>query len=366
MKLVSYLDNSDGAGLPGLPSLPSIPNHTNDSDFCVPCPAEPTKNLQQFYQVQERLQSDLLACDVRFSLFVAAATSYMYESLLRPFPKEFLDSNQRPDINAIFDTIADVDRLETILAQLINGNYRRYHVKVMNLLHAVLVRHGERVALSTLRPCEFEDLYTHLQIGTPRMAPTQIFEVTPSLKCAHTKEYTSLREQCPVRIGFYGAKLEKLYAMLTVGCLPMDKPLVLARNVDEALQLSPQSPGWGGSRCGALLRCVAVVEYVVVPAHVSVDDDNGLVTIREASCMQISYLMFFGQNFAKVESPLMRQPKLVVNWNDTVKWMEDNKYALSLGVYLMVLSLTSSSGRGILHRFACTGLHVLRKGFLKI
>ncbi|EDW09480.1 protein mono-ADP-ribosyltransferase Parp16 [Drosophila mojavensis] len=372
MKLIHFLDNSNIASSM---DTASEAGHV----FAEPC-AEPGISMQQLYQLQECLQSDLLACDVRFSLFVAAANSYRYETLLRPFPREFLDSEQRPNIGAIFQVIADIDRLEVILDQLDRGNYGCYHVNVLSLLHAVLVRHGERVALSTLRPSEFTDLYAHLQIGAPQVAPTQIIEVTPSLRCSHTKAYTALRERYPVRIGFYGGRAEQLYAMLTVGCLPTHTALELSRDVDEALQHSPEAPGWGGSRCGALLRCVAIVEYVLQPEMVSVErNGTGHVSIADASCIQISYLLLFGQNCESDESDecdesverrqcsrLVRQPKFKINLTEVLRWMESNKYVLSLGMYLMLMSLTTPSGRGILHRFACTGMCMLRRGFLKI
>lgn len=363
MKLVDFLDNSNQAGTIG---VASNSNFTHISQLCAEQATEPAIYLRQLYQVQDRLRSDLLACDVRFSLFVAAANSYRYEKLLRPFPKEFLDGNQRPNIGAIFQVVADIDRLEVLLEQLSKGNFHCYHKDVLNLLYVVLVRHGERFALSTLRPCEFEDLYAHLKTVAPQVQPTQIFEVTPSLKCTHTKVYTRLREQYPVRIGFYGARVEQLYAMLTVGSLPVNTCLELTSDVDEALRRSPQTPGWGGSRCGALLRCVAVVEYVVKPAFVNVEPNGRYVSITDANCIQISYLMFFGQSFEKKRSARVRQPKLSINLTESLKWMEGNKYALSVGMYLMLMSLTTPSGRGIMHRFACYGFYVLRKAFLKI
>ncbi|KAH8299608.1 hypothetical protein KR044_003502, partial [Drosophila immigrans] len=320
--------------------------------------------VKQLYQIQKHLETDLLACDARLSLFVAAANSYRYESLLRPFPEEFLDGKGRPNINAIFDVIADFDRLETILQQILNGHYRSCQKNVLKLLHAVLVKHGEHVALSTLHPGEFQDLYSHLKIPAPSTSPTQIFEVTPSLKCAHTKAYTTLREQYPVKIGFYGGKLEELYAMLTVGCLPMNEPIRLFCKVDDALNQSQCGTSWGASRCGAMLSCVAVVEFAVVPSLVIKDDDRRHVIVHDADCIQISYLLFFGKSFTQYENALSLQTKVHVDWSATLRWLASKKYTISLGVYLMILSMSLSSGRGVLYRLATSGIYVIKKSLL--
>ncbi|XP_032590606.1 protein mono-ADP-ribosyltransferase Parp16 [Drosophila grimshawi] len=350
MQLVGYLDSS----------------HTGTSSSPPSWECTKSISLQQCSQIQERLQNDLLACDARLSLFVAAANSYRYESLLRPFPKEFLDDDQRPDIAAILDVVADMERLDTILRRLVKGKSGCLKVNELHLLHAVLVRHGERVAIRTLSECEFDDLFRLIQLVAPQMLPTHIFGVTPSMKCGHTKHYVNLRKQYPIGIGYYGGKLEHLYAMLTMGSLPLDEPLELYCDVEETLKMCRLSTGWGGSRCGAILGCVAVVEYVVLPKLVSTDENRGLVIINDATCMQVCYLMFFGQSFQQYEHALISQPSLSINWNETCKWMEDNRYTLSLGIYMMILSLSASSGRGIFHRFAEIGLYVLRRGFLKI
>ncbi|KAH8413721.1 hypothetical protein KR222_004851, partial [Zaprionus bogoriensis] len=344
--------------------------------------------------IRECLQSDLLACDARLSLFVAAATSYRYASLLRLLPEEL------QNIDEILDTIDNLDRLETLLRR----NLSRCDLNVLRLLHVVLVRHGEFVALTTLPSCDFVHLYAHLKIRPPSQPPTHIFEVTPSLKCEHTKAYARLREEHPVRIGFLAGRLDELYPMLTMGYLPGDEPVMLSFTVDSAARHCECSASWGASRCGAMLSCVAVVEYVMVVDQVSLCDNDRRVLVRDANCMQISYLIFYGKSVAEYEQSKLqmetrqlqkrqaklkhkqqhhhqqqnqqqqqhhqhhhhhRQRKAMLPWHNTVGWIESSKYTLSLGVYLMILSLSSPNGRGLLHQFASTGVYVLRKVFLQ-
>ncbi|XP_030386999.1 protein mono-ADP-ribosyltransferase PARP16 [Scaptodrosophila lebanonensis] len=320
--------------------------------------------LQRLYQVQAHLQSDLLACDARWSLFVAAVTSYKFESLVLPFPKEFLNEQQRPNINKVYDIIGDVPRLEVVEQRLLHCNYGPCRPDVMKLLHSVLVKHGERVALNSLSQCQFESLFAYLRVAPPRQMPSQILEVTPSPKSAHTKAYARLCRQHPVKLAYYGGKLEHFYGLLTADRLPEGKPLVLTSDVNEALKRSPPGAGWGGSRCGSLLRCVAIVELVCAPKYVVLEaDEQGVrdgrrVLVNNASCIQISYILIYGQSCRQFEA---QKP-----CRQLLNWAEANKYAISLGVYLMILSFTSSCGRGFFRSFARTSLNVFKRGLLRM
>lgn len=318
-------------------------------------------------QIKKCLHSDLLACDARVSLFVAAAQSYHYAALLRLLPGEL------QNIDIVLDAIVSLDRLERLSWHSFERSKR--HV-LLYLLHTVLVRHGECVALATLQRNDYGALYAHLKMPAPQQAPTQIFEVTSSLECPHTQAYVQLRERSPVRLGFYGARgwLDELYAMLTVGRLPHDKPIELLPTVDAVLQQCPHAASWGASRCGAMLRCVAAVEYVMPPEEEesALSPDQGKVIVRDANCMQISYLMFFGTSVEKYERMTLATTlsqtwsKFTEYWRRISGWFEENNHVLSMCVYAMCLCFTSATGGHVLHRVATKGLSAYKKGFLQI
>lgn len=44
-------------------------------------------------QIKEILELDLLAADVKLSIFISAAKSFKQDSLLSPFPKSYIDNN---------------------------------------------------------------------------------------------------------------------------------------------------------------------------------------------------------------------------------------------------------------------------------
>ncbi|EDW74006.1 uncharacterized protein Dwil_GK19401 [Drosophila willistoni] len=309
-------------------------------------------------QVFKRLQADLLACDAQWTLFVAAAHSHLHESLLLPFPEDFVNNSQQLTIDLICETIAEVPRLEYVLQQLKLGLWRCFSPQVVKLLHTVLVLHREFMAFSTLRPCEFSELYEHLQMPAPKNSPTRIYEVMAS-----GKVYAELRaiHTYPVRLGFYGGKLDNLYAILTAGTLPnQDEPVMLTTDIDEALAMSPAEAGWGGSRCGSVLRSVAVVEFINMPTHVTVVEDNRHVLITNSSCMQISYLLIYGQSCDAYEQSMEQPCKRLLRWVDA------NRYVLSMGLYVLGLSIVSQTGRGYIRSVGKTGFLFFKKCLLEI
>lgn len=65
------------------------------------------------------LADDLDACDFKWTLFVTAANSYKYDSLLKPFPSEYA-TNKVLNINSLRETIAIIPRFSHLLSILQN------------------------------------------------------------------------------------------------------------------------------------------------------------------------------------------------------------------------------------------------------
>lgn len=82
--------------------------------------------MEKINKLIEILKDDIHGCDLKWTIFVAAAHSYKYDSLLKPFPSAYVDNkslniNQlRKDIDAVptFNTL--FDKLKTIYE---NGHF---------------------------------------------------------------------------------------------------------------------------------------------------------------------------------------------------------------------------------------------------
>lgn len=85
-------------------------------------PTNETKQSLDVMQKAERLlqmlESDLDACDFKWTLFVAAAKNYKYDSLLKPFPSAYIAPNKVLCIERLRETIACIPAFRSLLPQL--------------------------------------------------------------------------------------------------------------------------------------------------------------------------------------------------------------------------------------------------------
>jgi hypothetical protein len=117
-------------------------NFQADTDLAANIPlAEINKVISELI---ETLQRDANACELKWTLFVAAAQSYRYDSQLKPFPP-FYQDGQSVNITELLSVIAQVPPLKSVLQVLLQMQnvgsrrfYGRYH-KVLQLLHWNLV-----------------------------------------------------------------------------------------------------------------------------------------------------------------------------------------------------------------------------------
>ncbi|XP_016981239.1 protein mono-ADP-ribosyltransferase Parp16 [Drosophila rhopaloa] len=308
--------------------------------------------------VQRRLQEDFMGCEALWTIFVAAAWSHRYRTRLRPLPSHW------STIDLVCNTLGDAPRLEALQHQLMHSDYQACSPNVVRLLTDILVDQADRVSLSSLRPCEFAELYAHLGMPTPHRPPTQIFEVRTGKGNRRGEAYARLRQEKKesVRLGFYGCKLEKLYSLLNQNSLSDGKCLELTSDVNEALAKSKPQAGLGGSRCGSILRCVAIVEFVFQDNETSADKKH--VIIKEAETMQVSYLLFYGQSC--YEHAVEKQMQLMAHpCRKIFNWLEGHQdEAISLGVGVLIVSSMANFGCSFFRFFARTGLHVLKRGLL--
>ncbi|XP_017078974.1 protein mono-ADP-ribosyltransferase Parp16 [Drosophila eugracilis] len=323
----------------------------------LPQPNSGSSNLKELNQVQRRLQDDFLGCEALWTIFMAATWSYRYRTRLRPLPSRW------NSIDLLCNTVGNTPRLDVLQEQLMHGDYQACSPKVVRLLTDVLVDQADLVSLSTLRPCEFEELYAHLGMPAPKQRPTQIFEVRMGRGNQKSEAYARLRQQNKesVRLGFYGCKLEKLYALLNSNTLTNGRRLELTSDVNEALARSKPQAGLGGSRCGSILRCVVVVEFVFQDNETSPDKRH--VIIKDADTMQVSYILFYGQTCS--EHAAERQMLQMQPARKLLNWLESHQdEAISLGVSLMIVSSLAHFGCSFFQIFARNGLHVLKRGLL--
>lgn len=86
------------------------------------------------------LTTDLSACDLKWTLFVAAAQSYRYDSQLKPFPPAY-QNESTVNIDELLNVINRTPPLRFLCRLLVDKNEQilRNYRKVLQLLHWNLV-----------------------------------------------------------------------------------------------------------------------------------------------------------------------------------------------------------------------------------
>lgn len=98
--------------------------------------SQDTKN--QIVNLRLALEKDIVACDIKWSLFVAAAQSYRYHSRLNPYPPKYATKEKSEyDIDRIRLTISNVPPLHQLLRQMVNEEMRLSE-EIVDLVHWVV------------------------------------------------------------------------------------------------------------------------------------------------------------------------------------------------------------------------------------
>lgn len=99
---------------------------------------EPQNHQNQIINLRLALENDIAACDIKWSLFVAAAQSYRYHSRLNPYPPKYATKEKSEyDIDQIRETISNVPPLRQLLVQ-IKSEQMRLNEDVVDLVHWVV------------------------------------------------------------------------------------------------------------------------------------------------------------------------------------------------------------------------------------
>lgn len=107
-------------------------------------------NQQKIELIQTSLNLDLEACDLKWTLFVAAAQSYRYDSRLTPFPFKYTSILSEPsavkerfDIETILRSIQSIPALHSI-------QWPDLTVEAVDLLFWALVLQTESLTIKTI------------------------------------------------------------------------------------------------------------------------------------------------------------------------------------------------------------------------
>ncbi|KAL0901556.1 hypothetical protein ABMA27_006781 [Loxostege sticticalis] len=221
------------------------------------------------------LEKDFKAADIKWSLFVAAAFSFRYESCLRPFPPAFM-KNGIKDMDELLSVITDVPALDLVLQQLDNLENLANISDIIDLLFYVLVRLKEPT-LKTIPLEAHESVLSNAHpnpMNTPR--PQYVFQVISSPKSTAEAKWKDLARNHHTFYAYHGSRLENFYTIMNFGLQQhLNKNTLLGNGVYLSTDLNISLPyshggfGWGASCIGGHLSCIAMCEVIDAPEGIN-------------------------------------------------------------------------------------------------
>ncbi|PZC79155.1 protein mono-ADP-ribosyltransferase PARP16 [Helicoverpa armigera] len=321
------------------------------------------------------LEKDFKAADIKWSLFVAAAFSFRYESCLRPFPPAFLKNGVK-DMDELLSVITDVPALDLVLQQLDNLDNLSNISDIIDLLFYVLVRLKEP-ALKTV-PAEVHETVlanAHSTLSAPK--PQYIFQVASSCKSTAETKWKELAKNHHIFYAYHGNRLENFYTILNFGLQQhLNKNTLLGNGVYLSPELNISLPyshggfGWGASCIGGHLSCIAMCEVIDAPEGINYqkpvsnegdgiyeDEKSKLLTeqgcdgqmtqyiVTNCDLVRVRYMLVYAKQPAS-----MRFPTANVNRNvgGLRQWLARHKlFSILLGYGLMLATIGFANNQPI-------------------
>ncbi|KAL5004979.1 hypothetical protein ScPMuIL_018435 [Solemya velum] len=295
-----------------------------------------------------RLTEDILAADLKWSLFVAALQSYRFDSVLRPYPAPFLKENGEKDIKSL-ERLADklpgiqkvADSLDSLSSDLIG------------LLDWVL--ESKAFKLRTSQISEFERI--KIKTGQTDSVPTPnfIFELQPSPEAE--SKFEQIRNGRQTMYAYHGSRVENFHSIIHNGLAShMNKTSVygegtyLSAELSVSLHYSPTGLGWEHSTLGHKLSCVTVCEMIDDPAvkcqvkgtdsklsksrAKAANAEGGEVpekyyVVQNNDMLRVKYILVYAEKKKSARHKSLGQPS----------WFQQHKFLVMMTVYVFLLLL---------------------------
>ncbi|XP_044085575.1 cartilage intermediate layer protein 1 isoform X3 [Neovison vison] len=213
--------------------------------------------------VKEAAGRDVLAADLRCSLFASALQSYKRDSVLRPFPASYA----RHDCKDFEALLADASKLPN-LKELLQSSGDK-DVQARDLVSWILS--SKVLTIHSAGKSEFKKIQKLTGAPhTPVPVPDFLFEIEYS-NPANAKFYETKGERDLI-YAFHGSRLENFHSIIHNGLhCHLNKTSLfgegtyLTSDLSLALIYSPHGLGWQRSLLGPILSCVAVCEVIDHP-----------------------------------------------------------------------------------------------------
>ncbi|XP_037046892.1 protein mono-ADP-ribosyltransferase PARP16 [Bradysia coprophila] len=319
----------------------------------VPITREDSKNPQnQIVNLKLALEKDIAACDIKWSLFVAAAQSYRHDSRLNPYPPKYATKNKSEyDIERIRLTISNVPPLLQVL-RLLESEETGLNDDVIDLVHWVVCSKSFPTLRSVAKN-EFDATLKKVEFITPVSVPTHIFEVVPQADSAAEGKFQQHAENRRKLFAFHGSKVDSFYSIVNFGLQQhlcktalFGDGIYLSSEMHVSLSFSPIGSGWKSSLCGNELSCIALCEFVDHPQHLKChikdrQPNDGENERKNNQDVPDKYFVITNNDIVRVRYLLMfaklPDKPIQIHQNALMNWIYNNKSIATMIFYAIIL-----------------------------
>ncbi|XP_012583938.1 PREDICTED: mono [ADP-ribose] polymerase PARP16 isoform X3 [Condylura cristata] len=280
--------------------------------------------------IRDVVGRDMLAVDLRCSLFASALQSYKRDSVLRPLPASYVHHDCK-DFEALLADASKLPNLKELLQSSGDKDTRSWDL-------------FEKIQKLTGAP------------HTPVPVPDFLFEIQYS-DPANAKFYETKGERDLI-YAFHGSRLENFHSIIHNGLhCHLNKTSLfgegtyLTSDLSLALIYSPHGLGWQRSLLGPILSCVAVCEVIDHPdvkCQTKKKDSKGIDRRRarikhsEGGEIPPKYFVVTNNQLLRVKYLLVysqKQPKSRVS--SQLSWFSSHWFAVMITLYLLLLLIVS-------------------------
>ncbi|CAG2109571.1 unnamed protein product [Medioppia subpectinata] len=207
---------------------------------------------------EKKSQTDQLGHELRISLLSAALNSYRCDSILKPFPNQYVTEEEK-----MFDFVKrDLNSIPA-LSEL-NEDYQMSD-NCWQLLHWAITLGSFQLILRPISSQQITNILNENQSSMKNFKPTLIFEVVSQPK----RSFMEAKERFGTFWAFHGSAVENFHSILhngLVNCLNKralyGSGTYVSSQLSVAIEFSPFGFGWNKSLLGKEISCVAVCQVL--------------------------------------------------------------------------------------------------------
>jgi len=232
--------------------------------------------------------------ELRLSFLSSALNSYRCDSILKPFPHQYMQSHTTDkDFDCVRRDLESIPCLSEL-----NEDYQMSD-NCWQLLHWVMTSGSFQLILRSIDSQQMCHILNANQLSLKNFKPTLIFEVVSQPK----RSFTEAKERFGTFWAFHGSAVENFHSIVhngLVNCLNKralyGSGTYMSSQLSVAIEFSPFGRGWNKSSLGKEISCVVVAEVVRHPEIIAQNSNgvpNAYYVVTNDDMINVSHILVY-------------------------------------------------------------------------